>query len=182
MGYLRGLFTLFTRETFRQQYRTAVFVTTVEPDVLEIVLPEMAHRFPSLSFTMVAPEPYAEVVQRYGKFWRKDDFRTQPLAALRALREQHFDVCVFVLSGRPTFFKTKLIALFLNTQRIFVFDENGNIIPLDRDHWGALLGHFLARIQRLRGGVLFFPFGFAYLLGRTAWLSTRAWRNKTPLQ
>lgn len=173
---MRGLITLFTREKNLTRYRTGVFVASTERDILEILLPQLADRFPGVVFTMLAPEAYANIVQPYGKLWGQEGLSSRPLAALAALRRSQFDVCVVTLGGRPTFRKTKLAALFFNVHRMFMYDEHGDVIPLDCGHWHALVAHLFSRCTRLHFGALFFPFGFTYLLIRTAWLSVRAWR------
>src|SRR5579884_3426051 len=179
MQHWRGLWTLLTQETEGSQYSTALFVTSAERDILEIVLPRVSARFPGLSITMLAPESYTDLVRPYGEVCPKESFTSRPLAALAALRRRRFDVCILVWGGRPTFHKIKLAALFFNARRTFVYDEKGDVIPLDRSHLHAVIAHLLSRCRRLRRGALFFPFGFTYLLVRTAWLNTRARRNIT---
>ncbi len=174
---MRGCFSLLTREADVNRYRTGIFVASAEPDVISKVLVELERKFPQLTFTYLAPFMYRDLLMGRGEAVWIDDVKAHPARSLRELRERKFDVAFLVLAGRPTFRKAKLAGFLLNPRRLVICTEDGSSFLADRAHWKAMLRHIRARWKRYpAGAVLFVPFGFLYLAGRTLWLRRR-WRH-----
>jgi hypothetical protein len=175
---LRGLLNLLVRGRDSSDYRTGVFVASAEPDVIAKVLPEIRERFPDVSFSFLASQAYAEMFP-----WMKDIFggqgvlwieevKANPVRGLVALRKRKFDLCIMLWSGRQTFRVSKIAAFCLNARKMIVYDENGDSFVLDRTNWKYMLARATSRLRKWRPASLY-PFGLAYLLGRTLWLSAR---------
>lgn len=171
---MRGWVSLFTKEKDLAQYRTGIFVASAEADVLVRVLPELPARFPRTTFTFLVPLRHAGLFQFPGEVLWLDHMKAGRARALRDLREKRFELCVVLSTTRPTYQKTRLAALLLNTRRTVLYNEEADLLLLDRAHWKFMVKHALRPWTRLRNRLLFFPFGFAYLLAHTWWLNRRA--------
>ena len=176
---MRGILSVFSKERGLAQYRTGVFLATAEEDVIAKVLPALSTQFPNVAFTFLVPDCRAELFSSAGKTLWMDEIKADPLRWLASLRKRRFEVCVVLSAGRPTYRKTKLAAFLLNARRMVIYTEGGDQLIVDRANWRSLLKYGLRRLQQSCGRMtLLFPIGFAYLLGRTLWLSTRAGLRK----
>lgn len=171
---MRGWLSLFTRERDPRVHRTGLFVASAELDLISKARPAMAKRWPDVKFTVVAPHGYAQEFAGQPEVLWLEELKSRPVRSLAALRRRHFDLCVVLFAGRPTFRKLKIAALLLNTRRTVFYNENGDSIILDRRHWKQILAHVGYRMGRSHSSVLFCPIGFLYLLLRTLWLTSRA--------
>jgi hypothetical protein len=171
---MRGWLTVLTKESAVSRYRTGIFVASSEPDVAKRAFDHVQSNFSQLSLAFLAPSAYSELLAgRAQPFWT-EDLRAHPIQSLRALRKLNFDLAFVLLAGRPTFHKAKLAAFLLNTRRVVIYTEDGNSIVVDRAHWNALIRLLRNQCRFCRvGSILFIPFGFLYLLGRTFWLCKR---------
>jgi hypothetical protein len=145
---MRGFFSFFSGEGDLRRYRTGVFVASAEADVIAKVLPTLSERFPRVSFTLMLPLGYAELFYWPGETLWMNEIRVSPVRWLASLRRRKFDLCIVLFPGRPTYRKTKLGALLLNSRRTIVYDENGNSFELDRAHWKPLLAHIRRRVYK----------------------------------
>ena len=176
---MRGWFTLLTGRYNPDTYHTGVFVASAEPEVISAILPLMRDHFPKASFTYVASRAYAEQLSWVAEafngtevFWI-ESLKATPIRALSSLRKRRFDVCIAVWQGHPTFLITKAAAFWLNARKFVIYDENGNAVPLDRTNWRYLLARLWLELRK-SSAILFYPFGFTYLLARTFYLYTRS--------
>jgi hypothetical protein len=183
---MRGLLSLFTIADDLGNSRVGVFVASAEPDVIARALPAVQEQFPKVSFTFLVSQVYAElfpwmteVLGNQEVLWI-EQVKASPVRSLVTLRKRHFDLCITLWSGRPTFRTSKIAAFSLKASRIIVYDESGDSFVLDRTNWTYMLARASARLRKWRPASLFFPFGFVYLLGRTLWLTGRgrflAWK------
>jgi hypothetical protein len=170
---MRGCLSLLTKER-GTAYRTGLFLASAERDIIAKIRPRIPKQWPGVHFTIVAPQAYADEFQSESDVLWLEQVRAIPLRWLRTLRRRKFDLCIVLLAGRPTFRKLKMAVLLLNTKRIVVYNENGDSVIVDRDHWGKVCAHFMHRARRLRPYTFFVPFGITYLLLRTLWLTMRA--------
>lgn len=168
---MRGWLSVLTRERDLKRYQSGVFVTTSTPDVTRFVIRELARYFPAVSFTIIAPESYGDLLPAgEEKIWL-EQVKARPVRLLAWLRRRRFDLCVFVADGQPIFRKAKLSAFVLNAHRTVIFNGQGDYVLLDRRRLGTLASHFVLRF-RLRP--LLVPLGIVYLVVRTLCLRTRA--------
>ena len=174
-----GFFSILTREDDLKQYGKGVFLATAEPSLVSNVLSRVVSQLPNAKFTYIAPESYRELISFPGETICFEELKQSPLRSLRRLRGKRFDTCVSVFGGGPAFRKWKLVPFLLNVQRIVVCNERGDSFPLDRGHWRNLYRHLKLRHKQWPNSTLLFvPFGFCFLLARTAWLVGRARLHK----
>ena len=171
---MRGWVSLFTKEKDLAQYRTGIFVASAEADVVARILPELPARFPGTTFTFLVPLRHAGLFHFPGEVLWLDHMKAGRVRALRGLRQKRFELCVVLSTTRPTYQKTRLAGLFLNARRTVLYNEEADLLLLDRVHWKLIVKHALRPFTRVRNRLLFFPFGFAYLLAHTWWLNRRA--------
>lgn len=174
MRSVRGWLSLFTKEGAPSAYGTGIFLASSEMDVITKVRPRIAKKWPCVRFTIVAPQAYEDEFRSESEVLWLEQLKSTPLRSLRTMRNRKFDLCVAVAAGRPTFRKLKMSSLFLNAKRVFIYNENGDSIAVDRAHWKPLFHHLLGRARGQRSFTLFWPFGLSYLLVRTGWLRLRA--------
>jgi hypothetical protein len=153
-------------------YRSGLFLASAEKDVIAKVCSGIPKQWPGVRFTVVAPQDFADQFTSEEVLWL-EQVKASPLRSIQALRRRKFDLCIVLFAGRPTFRKLKMAAVLLNARRIVVYNENGDSVPVDRAHWGALCALLLHRAKRLRPYTFFVPFGLIYLLVRTFWLTVR---------
>jgi hypothetical protein len=177
---MRGWFSLLTKRNDLGTYRTGLFIGSAEPDVIAKILPLIREHFPNVSFTYLMSRAYAENFSWIGQTPKGADvlwiesLKASPMRSLIYLRKRRFDVCIVMWQGRPTFLMTKAAAFWLNTQKLVIYNENGNAVPIDRTHWRYVLAHARLRLRKFPSVSLFYPFGFSYLLGRTLCLYIRS--------
>jgi hypothetical protein len=171
---MRGWLSLFTTEPYASDHRTGLFVASAELDVIQRVHPVLVQRWPTVEFTYLAPEGYADEFCSESEVLWSEHLRLHPVRSLLALRRRKFDLCVVLFAGRPTFRKLKLSALWLGARRTVLYNENGDSVVMDRTHWKQVLAHVGHRIRRSPRFALFYPVGFIYLGIRTLWLSMRS--------
>jgi len=174
-----GFFSILTREDDLKKYGKGVFLATADPRLVSNVLSLVRSQLPNANFTYIAPESYRDLICFPGETICFEELKHSPLRSLRRLRSKRFDACVSVFAGGPAFRKWKLVPFLLNVRRIVVCNESGDSFPLDRAHWRNLYRHLkLRRQQWPNSSLLFVPFGFCFLLARTAWLIGRARLHK----
>lgn len=171
---MRGCLSFLGKERDLGRYRTGVFVASAEQDVLERVLPILPEQFADVSFTFLAPRGYAELFSSATEVVWAEEIKASPVRSLRFLRRRRFDLCIVLFAGRPTYRKTKLAALLLNSRRTIIYNKDADWFCLDRAHWKTLLTHIGRRPHRRHLGPLLSSLGFLYLAGRTLWLSAGA--------
>jgi len=170
---MRGWLSFLTIEPRGSAYRTGLFVASAEMDVIRRVHPALAQRWPTVEFTCLAPEGFAsEFCDEREVLWL-EQLKLHPLRSLSALRRRKFDLCVVLSAGRPTFRKLRFSTLWLNARRIVMYNENGDLIVMDRAHWNEFCAHVAYRIGRWPLS-FFYPMGFIYLGVRTLWLIARS--------
>jgi hypothetical protein len=177
---MRGWFSLFGNDRGTEDYSSGIFIATAEPSIANAILRDLPERFPKVKFTCLAPRSYAEAVPFQGERQWFEETKTTPLRSLIKLRKRRFDICVAILAGSPAFRKWKIAAFCLDVRRIIVFDEASGCSAVDRMHLWNLFRHMLKRRRWPSSELLFFPFGFSYLLVRTAWMigAPRLRRNR----
>ncbi len=171
---MRGWLSILTCEGDAGGYHSGLFVASAELDVISKARPALARRWPYVRFTVLAPQGYAPEFAGQPEILWLEELKSRPVRSLVGLRRRKFDLCVVLFAGRPTFRKLKIAALLLNARRTVFYNENGDLIILDRRHWRQLLAHMSRRMGRSHSSLLFFPFGFLYLLMRTLWLVSQA--------
>jgi hypothetical protein len=167
---MRGWFSLLSNDQGTEDYSTGIFVATAEPSIVNSIVRNLPERFPNVKFACLAPRSYAEAVPFGGERQWFEEIKTDPLSSLIKLRKRKFDICVAILAGGPAFRKWKIASFFLGVRRILVFDEACDCFAVDRHHLWNLSRHMVKRRQWPSSSFLFFPFGFSYLLVRTAWM------------
>jgi hypothetical protein len=171
---MRGWLTLFTRERRIKRYATGIFIATAEPELTGKVLTRLSEDFPHISFTLLGPRSYNELFTARGTPMWLEDIKAAPLRSLRKLRQQKFDLAIAVFNGRPTFRKPKLATFLLNPSRFVFYNENADALVLERGQRRAAAAHLMKHSHFLHfGPLLFVPFGFLYLVGRTLRLKVR---------
>jgi hypothetical protein len=171
---MRGWLSLFTTEPHESDHRTGLFVASAELDVIQRVHPVLVQRWPTVEFTYLAPEHYADEFCSESEVLCSEHLRLHPVRSLLALRRRKFDLCVVLFAGRPTFRKLKLSALWLSARRTVLYNDNGDSVVMDRAHWKQVLVQVAYIMMLSRRLSLFYPVGFIYLGIRTLWLSTRS--------
>lgn len=171
---MRGWLSFLTIEPEAADHRTGLFVASAELDVIHRVHSVLAQRWPTVEFTYLAPEGFADEFRDESEVLWLEQLKMHPLRSLLTLRRRKFDLCVVLGAGRPTFRKLKASTLWLNARRTVVYNENGDSIVLDRAHWSQLCAHIAYRCRRSQPLSFFFPVGFIYLGARTFWLITRS--------
>jgi hypothetical protein len=160
---------LYLRDTGVDNQSTGVFLASAEPTLIASIVSRLPDQFPTVSFTCMSPEVYRESICFPGSMVTFQDVKQSPLQWLRVLRRRRFDVCVAVFGGGPSFRKWKLIPFLLNARQIFIYNENGESFVVGWRQRKNLYRHLkLRRGQWPNSGWLFIPFGFCYLLIRTA--------------
>jgi len=175
---MRGLLTLLTKETSLRQYRSGIFVASAAPDLVKKILPAVQTDLPDITLAHLAPMAYAGLFSGGETIWL-EDVKSAPLSFLRELRRRGFDLVILVLPGNPTFRKLKLASFILKPRRFIIYNENADVLIVDRARWKDLRQLVLRRTRMYYpGSLVFFPFGLLYLLGRTLWLMSRARRRR----
>ena len=167
---MRGFSNLLTRERDPGRYRTGVFLATATPGVVESVLVRLSKLFPLVRFVFITPQQFAMSFRYPGQVVTFEDIKSSPLRSLLELRKQRFDICVAVFADDPTFRRGRLMSLFLNVRRLFVFNQYGDWFVCDRKHWRNLYASFRRSSKPRRS---FFLVGAIYLLVRGSYLSLR---------
>jgi len=175
---MRGLLTLLTKETSLRQYRSGIFVASAAPDSVKKILPLVQTELPDVTLAHLAPMAYVDLFSGGETIWL-EDVKAAPISSLLKLRRRKFDLVILLLPGTPTFRKLKLASLILKPRRFIIYNENADVLLVDRARWKDLRKLVLRRTRMYYpGSLLFFPFGLVYLLGRTLWLMSRARRRR----
>jgi hypothetical protein len=170
----RGWLSFLTIEPEVSTHRTGLFVASAELDVIQKVRPALVRRWPTVEFTFLAPEGYADEFGNESEVLWLEQLKLHPLKSLVTLRRRKFDLCVVMTAGRRTFRKLKVSTLWLNARRTVVYNENGDSIVMDRAHWKQMCAYVAYRVRRWRPVSFFYPIGFIYLSVRTFWLVVRS--------
>ena len=164
---MRGFFSLLTQERDASDYQTGIFVASSDPDITTLGLTALEERLKYVSLSFVAPTSYRNLIPPRSEFLALETLKTRGFRAIRDLRARQLDFCVVLLTGQPTFRKAKIAALLLKTRRLYIFNEECELVALDRSHLGYVFWHLSLRFGR-KVKKLLFPFGFLYLLWHTA--------------
>jgi hypothetical protein len=96
------------------------------------------------------------------------------------LRDKHFTAIGMICSGEPIMTRWKWTLAVMVPSKYFLLNENGDYVWFDRTNWRTLAHFALFRMGlagadavSTLGGILFFPFTFAYLLSYAAWAHLR---------
>jgi len=178
---MRGLLSLLTNETDLKRYRSGIFLASAAPELVKRVLSLIQEEMPDVTFAYLAPMAYAHLFAHDAETVWLEEVKAEPVRALLGLRRRKFDVVMLLLTGTPTFRKLKLASLVLKPNRFIIFNENADLLIVDRRRWNDLRRLAVRRTKMYYpGSLLFYPFGLLYLLGRTLWLVARA-RRRRPL-
>ena len=167
---MRGLSNLLTRERDPGRYRTGVFLATAAPGIVQSIVLRLSNTFPLVRFVFITPQQFAKSFQYPGQVIAFEEIKSAPLRSLLELRKQRFDICVAVFADDKTFGRSRLMALFLNVRRIFIFNEYGDWFGCDRKHWRNLYASW-RRSRKPRRSL--FLLGAIYLLVRGSYWSLR---------
>ena len=167
---MRGLSNLLTRERDPGRYRTGVFLATAAPRVVEPIVLRLSEVFPLVRFVIIAPQQFVKSFRCPGKVVVFEEIKSAPLRSLLELRKQRFDICVAVFTDDLTFRRGRLMSLFLNVRRLFVFNQYGDWFVCDRKHWRDLYASFRRSRKPRR---YFFLVGAIYLLVRGSFWALR---------
>jgi len=170
-----GDVSIYVRDTGVDNQTTGVFLASGEPSLIASIVSRLPEHFPNVSFTCIAPALYRESICFPGNILLFEDIKQSPLHWLYVLRRSRFDICVAVFAGGRSFRKWKLIPFLLKAQQIFIYGENGDSFVVGWRHWKNLYRHLkVRRAQWPNSAWLFIPFGFCFLLARTARIVWRA--------
>ncbi len=146
------------------------------------IVAHLQNRFPKAQFTYVAPRAYLQFFPDGADVRLTSEIKKAPFRSSRNIRRQKFDVTVLMLTGQPSFRRTKLWALFTNYRTLLVYNENIDSSTWCRANWRVVLGHIRWRLTEkgfptFTAGVLtvfLFPLGIVYLLVYTSWAIYRS--------
>ncbi len=169
---MRGLLTFLTLETGVTRYRTGVLVLSADPDIARRALARTQASFPRIQWAYVAPRLYKTMLPSVAEVYWIDDAKRAPADFLSKLRRRKFDLCIVLHPGRRSFRNAKIAAWLVNARRFVIYDEQGEFVLADRSRWKTLFYHFSSRAAQSLN-MVFFPFGFLYLIARTFWLKRR---------
>jgi hypothetical protein len=123
------------------------------------ILRSVQTELPDIALAHLAPMAYADLFSGGETIWL-EDVKAAPISFLRERRRRGFDVVIRVLPGNPTFPKVEAGNLILKPRRFIIYNENTDVLIVDRARWKDLRELVLRRTRMYYpGSLLFVPFG-----------------------